>query len=154
MLYAQASEVVATYPTWMFMLLGFGGVGITLFILGLVIILRFAQAGRQLQHAERMKAIEAGFPLEDTVAMKASEKYMHNAFWISFWLGLGVPMVAFGAASSAERVITGNLGLGIAVWTGAALASIAGVVSAVVLMIFSRTKQADDASSIAVKPRL
>lgn len=152
MLFAQSVPPASTIPGWLFPLMGVMIVAMLGIIPALLIGLRAAYIHRQFQHTERMKAIEVGYPLEDTEASKTNAKHMHNSFWIAFWLGFGVPAVVFWAASSAEQVNSGNIGLGIVVWGGATVASIAGVVGAVVLMIYSRIKQCNDSSIIPAKP--
>jgi hypothetical protein len=141
-------------PTGILILLGIAvAVFVGIIVLPMmVLVLRYVYHSRQLQHTERMKAIEVGYPLEAGEASKTQAKYLHNTFWISFWIGFGVPAAAFGAASSAERVIAGNLGLGIAIWVSAAAASMAAVICATVLMIRSRTRPTEECRNNTPKP--
>ncbi len=103
------------------------------------LLFRNLRASRQLLHAERMRSLEAGFPLyppespEDT---KVHSKFLHNAFWISFWLVFGVPSAALSAASAATKT-DASLALSIVIWVAAAVVCVAAVVCAAVLMIYS-----------------
>jgi hypothetical protein len=99
---------------------------------------------RQLLHVERMRAIETGHPLDTTDPGAQQAKYMHNAFWISFWLGFGVPAAAFGSAYEACGQLGKSFLLAATVWAGAALASAVSVMCATALMIHSRSGQLDD----------
>ena len=116
-----------------------------------VLSLRHARAKRELLHAERIRAIEAGLPWESPPLSPATKpesaqppgaKFMHNAFWISFWIVSGVPGAAFSAASAATKEFHADqLAIGIAAWSAAAVASVAAVVCATTLMIYSRSRQ-------------
>ena len=112
-------------------------------ILFIVLFLRHLRFTREKLHAERLKMIEAGYPLEEAESTKRRQQYMHNAFWISFWMVFLVPSAAFFAAATAtdRRELAGYL---IAIWIGASAASIATVVCAAVLMICSRCSREDD----------
>lgn len=139
MLFAQSAPAVE--PNWGFAAFAvLGGVGFVAFA-ALVVILsfRYARRSREMLHEERMMAVKHGQPLEESGS--AQSKFMHNAFWISFWLVALVPSAAFSAAASAsegERPLYFVL----AVWIGAAAASIAAVVCATVLMLASRRRSA------------
>ncbi len=109
----------------------------------LVLVLRHLRFNRETLHAERLKMIEAGYPLEEPESTKRQQKFMHNAFWISFWMVFAVPSSAFSAATAATAQ-SENTGFIVAIWTGAAAASIAAVVSAAVLMIYSRASHDED----------
>ena len=130
-----------------------------------VLSLRYARAKRELLHAERIRAIEAGLPWQEPesapeVAPQVSEKhkspgakFMHNAFWISFWIVSGVPGAAFSAASAAtQKLHVEQLAIGIAAWSAAAVASVAAVVCATTLMIYSRSRL-EPRDSYSAKPR-
>lgn len=112
----------------------------------LVLAFRHVRFTREKLHAERLKMIEAGYPLEEPESTQRRQKYMHNAFWISFWMVFGVPSAAFSAAASVSDRL-GHSGFLLAIWIGASLASIAAVVCAAVLMMSSRTSGEDDESS-------
>lgn len=114
------------------------GAAAVLFVFMITIMLfRQATENRKLLHAERMRSLEAGIPLNPPEQINVQAKFMHNAFWISFWIVFGVPSAAFSAASAASHE-NGSLGLRIVIWIGSALASIAAVVCATILMIHSR----------------
>ena len=111
-------------------------------ILFIVLLLRHLRFTREKLHAERLKMIDAGYPLEEAESTKRRQQYMHNAFWISFWMVFLVPSTAFSAAATAtdRRELAGYI---IAIWIGASAASIAAVVCAAVLMICSRVSRED-----------
>ena len=113
-----------------------------LLILVIVLSLRHLRFTREKLHAERLKMIDAGYPLEEAESTKRRQQYMHNAFWISFWMVFLVPSAAFSAAAAATD--RGELaGYLIAIWIGASAASVAAVVCAAVLMICSRCSRED-----------
>src|SRR5439155_23675908 len=101
----------------------------------------FFYVHRKLLHAERMRAIETGHPLDMLDPGAQQAKYMHNAFWISFWLGFGVPAAAFGSAFESSSHLSGSHILGVVAWSGAALASIVAVACSTALMVHSRSGQ-------------
>lgn len=113
-----------------------------LLILVIVLSLRHFRFTREKLHDERLKMIEAGYPLEEAESTKRRQKYMHNAFWISFWMVALVPSAAFSAAATAtER--SELAGYIIAIWIGASAASVAAVICAAILMIWSRCSWED-----------
>jgi hypothetical protein len=114
-----------------------------LFILFMVVLLRHLRFNREKLHAERLKMIDTGYPLEEPESTKRQQKYMHNAFWISFWMVFGVPFSAFSAAAAATAKGQ-HSGYLLTIWVGASAASIAAVVCAAVLMIHSRSRQEED----------
>lgn len=103
--------------------------------------LRHARTNRELLHAERMRAIEAGMPWQDSEAEsdKPGAKFMHNAFWISFWLVVSVPGAAFSGVSSGTKYVD-QPAIAIIAWIAAALVSIAAVAGAATLMIYARSR--------------
>ena len=111
-------------------------------ILFVILLIRHLRFTREKLHDERLKMIEAGYPLEEAESTKRRQQYMHNAFWISFWMVFLVPSAAFSAAATAtdRRELAGYI---IAIWIGASAASIAAVVCAAVLMICSRCSRED-----------
>lgn len=102
-------------------------------------IMRHVRRSREFAHAERMKAIEVGQPLVAPELDRSRERYVHNTFWIAFWLGAAVPISALGAASS--TTVQGHvhdIGLLLAIWICVALVGVASVTCATVLMVSSR----------------
>lgn len=110
---------------------------------GCVLVLRYLRFSRDKQHVERLKMIESGYPVEDSESSKRQDKFMHNAFWISFWMVVAVPGGVFSAAATATDRLGGGTGVLFAVWIGAAVASVAAVVCAAVLMVYSRAGKDD-----------
>ncbi len=107
-----------------------------------VLLLRHARNNRELLHAERIRAIEAGLPWQEPEpeSAKPGAKFVHNAFWISFWLVVSVPSAAFSGASAGTKYAD-QLAIAIAAWSAAGLASIAAVAGAATLMIYARSRQ-------------
>ena len=126
------------FPTWIFVI---AIVTIALLFVGFLSWLIFRQAAksRDLSHLERMKALELGKATGPSEAEKCQGKYLHNVFWIAFWIGAVVPMAASSAASSV--MIQTNLQefrIILAMWICVAVISVASVVCATILMIPSR----------------
>ena len=109
----------------------------------IVLVLRHLRFTREKVHDERLKMIESGYSLEEPESTKRQQKYMHNAFWISFWMVFLVPSAAFSSAASATDRVE-HLGYLLAIWIGASVASVAAVVCAVVLMMYSRPSREDE----------
>jgi hypothetical protein len=112
-------------------------VAVLALILGFFALLfRYLRASREMLHAERLKAIEHGQPLEEGESPQA--KFMHNAFWIAFWMVALIPSAAFSSAASVTKPGEQPLSLAITIWVCAGAASIAAVVCATVLIAVSR----------------
>lgn len=122
-------------------------------LLFLALLFRYLRASRQLLHDERMRSLEMGIPLEAPEVMQMQQKFLHNAFWISFWLVFSVPTAAFSAASSATRTVNGSLGVTIVIWSAAVTASAAAVICGTVLMIYSRRQTTDDGDEAPKLPK-
>lgn len=102
------------------------------------IIVKQAAKSRELTHLERMKVLETGQPIGPSEAEKCQARYLHNVFWICFWVGAGVPIAAASAASTV--MIQTNLhefGILLAIWICVAVIAVASVVCATALMIAS-----------------
>jgi uncharacterized membrane protein len=126
-------------PTELWIGLSAGVVVLTVFVILLWVIVRHLRKSREFSHAERMKALELGQPLSVAEPDRSREKYGHNAFWIAFWLGMGVPSAAVSAASSTTiQGYISNTGLLLAIWIGVAAICVASVVCATVLMVSAR----------------
>lgn len=116
-------------------------VAIALLFVGILFWLIFRQVAksREFSHLERMKALELGQPAGPTEAEKCQDKYLHNVFWISFWIGAGVPIAAASAASSVMiQTHLQDFGIILSIWLCVAIISVASVVCATALMISSR----------------
>ncbi len=112
-----------------------------------VVLFRHLQSVRQLTHLERMRMLEDGFPIEAPAETKAHAKFMHNAFWISFWLVFSVPAAALSAASGATSAVNGSTTLLAVIWSAAGAASIAAVGCATWLMIHTKPGKEEEATS-------
>lgn len=141
MLLAQIAPVEATRIWVPVASVAFVVVFIT--VMFLVLIFRHVRSSRQLLHVERMRSLEAGFPLEAPEEAKLQSKFMHNAFWIAFWMVFTVPTAALSAASASTKA-NAPIALSIVIWLAAGGVGIAAVVCAAVLMIHSRGFKADD----------
>jgi hypothetical protein len=140
MLLAQAAAPSATPNIVVFVLVALGilaCVGVVLVIL--VLSFRHARRNREMLHEERLMAVKHGHPLEEPNSSYA--KFMHNAFWISFWMVALVPPAAFSAAASATESGERPLSFTVVVWLLAGAGSIAAVVCATVLMLASRNRK-------------
>jgi hypothetical protein len=142
MLLGQAAA--ANSPMMLIVIAVSGGIAILLLVVFfLVLLFRHLTSVRQLTHAERVKTLDAGFPLEPAEELKAHGKYMHNAFWISFWMVFSVPAAALSAASTASAKVNESTVLMAIIWTGGATASIAAIAGATVLMLSTRSRKED-----------
>jgi len=155
MLFAQEAAP-NTSSIWLLTVIAVGAslLLVFVFVMFIVLLFRHLRSVRQLTHIERMRSLEAGFPLEAPEETKAQAKFMHNAFWISFWLVFGVPSAALSAASAGTKTVNGSIALSIVIWIGAAIASIAAVACATVLMLNSRPRKADDSDGLRKTTKL
>jgi hypothetical protein len=113
-----------------------GGVLVGLFIvIGLPVVLtvRNSAQQRELEHAERMKALELGRPWPgdkvpevESVPERATDRGGH----IGIWVPLGALGIAFAATSSQPQSAHGA---DIAVWISAAAVGVTGVICGTVL---------------------
>jgi hypothetical protein len=92
---------------------------------------KHASKQRELEHIERLKAIEMG---QDPDARDEEKKYRNGVFWISFWIGLFVPLVAMAGATAATMEAELSSFTLFAVWSAATAIGVAGVASAAWLM--------------------
>lgn len=128
----------AEFPTWIFIIAIIAIASLFVGFLFWLIIKQVAKS-RDFEHLERMKALELGRVTGPSQAEKCRDKYLHNIFWIAFWIGAGVPIAATSAASSV--VIQTNLqefSVILAIWICVAVISVASVVCGTTLMISSR----------------
>ena len=125
-------------PTWILILIILTGAAFfTSFLFWL--IFRQMRKSRELLHLERMKSLEMGRSIGPSEAEKCQSKYLHNVFWICFWIGAVVPIAATSAASSVMiQTKVQEFGIVLAVWICVAVISIASVVCGTALMISSR----------------
>ena len=112
-------------------------------ILIIVLVLRHMQFTREKTHGECLTMIEMRYLLEEPESTKRQQKYMHNAFWISFGMVFLVLSAAFSAAATATNRVE-NLGYMLAIWIGASVASVAAVVCAAVVMICPQSSREDE----------
>jgi hypothetical protein len=92
---------------------------------------KHASKQRELEHIERLKAIEMG---QDPDARDEEKKYRNGVFWISFWIGLFVPLVAMAGATAATMEAELSPFTLFAVWSAATAIGVSGVASAAWLM--------------------
>jgi hypothetical protein len=143
MFLAQAAAPVSSGVAW-FSAASAGFAVLGVMVVFLVLLFRHLHSVRQLTHTERMRTLEAGFPLEAGEGTKAQAKFMHNAFWISFWLVFSVPAAALSAAATATGNVNGSTTLVALIWSGAVAASVAAVGGATVLMLNSQPRKTDE----------
>ncbi len=116
-------------------------VSVSLLFVGFFLWLVFRQVAksRELSHLERMKALELGKSIEPSDAETGRGKYLHNAFWICFWIGAGVPMAATSSASSIMiKTELQEFRTILAIWICVAVISVFSLVCATALMISCR----------------
>ncbi len=94
---------------------------------------------RELLHLERIKAFESGILWQEPGSTNAHAKFMHNAFYISFWMVSIACGGSFTAAGRLSVVQGAPISVIIIAWLAAAGTSIAAVVCATVLMIRSKS---------------
>jgi hypothetical protein len=84
--FQAAPPAEAEFQTWIFVITI---VAMALLFVGFFfwLISRQVAKSREFSHLERMKALELGQPSGPSVAEKLQNKYLHNIFWICFWLG-------------------------------------------------------------------
>jgi hypothetical protein len=138
--FQDALHAEPEFPIWVFII---AITAIALLFVGFLfwLIGRQVARSRELSHLERMKALELGQPAESSSSEAATcqDKYQHNAFWICFWIGAGVPIAAASAASSVMiQTRLQDFGIIVAIWISVAVISVASVVCATILMISSR----------------
>jgi hypothetical protein len=92
---------------------------------------KHASKQRELEHIERLKAIEMG---QDPDAHDEEKKYRNGVFWISFWIGFFVPLVATAGATAATMEANLSSFTLFAIWSAVAVIGVAGVASAAWLM--------------------
>jgi hypothetical protein len=130
--------IEAEFQTWVFIITI---VAIALLLIGYLFRLLSKQVAksREFSHLERMKALELGQPAGPSEAEKCQNKYLHNAFWISFWVGAGVPIAATSAASAIMiETHLQEFRIILSIWICVAVISVASVACATSLMISSR----------------
>jgi hypothetical protein len=104
-----------------------------------LLIIKQVAKSREFSHLERMKAFELGQNTSPSEVENSQHKYLHNVFWICFWLAAGVPIAATSAASSVMiQTHLQDFGIILAIWICVAVMSVASVVCATVLMVSSR----------------
>jgi hypothetical protein len=125
-------------PTWV-LVMAITAIALLFVICLIWLILRQATKNRELSHLERMKALEMGRPIGPSEAEKCQSKYLHNVFWICFWIGAGVPIAATSAASSVMiQTKPQDFSIILAICICVAAISVASVICATVLMISGR----------------
>lgn len=111
-----------------------------------------ARKARELLHLERIKAFESGILWQEPGSLSQHAKFMHNAFYISFWMvsfGCGGSFTAVGRLSTVAAVPISVL---IVAWTAAAATSIAAVTCTTILMIRSKTPKDPDNPQVFFRP--
>ena len=141
---------IADVPIWVFIVAS-AAIAFLLFAVFLFwLIFRQVAKSREMTHLERMKALEVGQPIGPSEAEKCQAKYLHNIFWISFWIGAVVPVAATSAVSSVMvQVGLHDFAIILTMWICVAIISVASVICATVAMISSRhwAKKSDKSDS-------
>jgi hypothetical protein len=96
-------------------------------ITGIIVGVKYATKERELQHVERLKALEKGFLLDD---VEEERRFRKGIMRLAAAIGVAVPICVVGAATGAvtgmERAESITVFL---IWTGAAAVGVAGVAS-------------------------
>jgi uncharacterized membrane protein YbhN (UPF0104 family) len=98
-LFAQAAEATNPndIPTGVFVFFGIIAVA-AVTITAIVTGISHANKIRELQHAERMKALERGIPLDE---LEEERRFRKGILLLAFGIGVVVPVCAAGAATGA-----------------------------------------------------
>lgn len=113
-------------------------------LIGCVVLymsLRYARQSREMLHHERLKSTEAGLPWQDEGAETVDKRFMHNAFWISFWMiviGCASPFTV--VASAMDKSPFKEPSVAAMAWICAASASVGTAICATILMLKSRSR--------------
>jgi hypothetical protein len=112
------------------------------------ILARHFRLRREILHQERLKYLERGLAPPDTDRGPTDrERVLHNSFWISFWTGGVVPVVAViaGAITTSEmRFPYGNQTEAMFfLWGGVVAICLAGVASAAAIMVSTNRRPED-----------
>jgi hypothetical protein len=114
-------------PNGIFIILAIAA-GVAIALTAIVTGIKHATKERELEHVERMKALEQGVPLEQ---MEEERRFRKGLLRLAFAIGAVVPICAVGSATGAVA----GLGSGVSstavflIWTGAAAVGVAGVAS-------------------------
>ena len=135
----NAHPAIADLPIWVFIVAS-ASIALLLFAIFLFwLIFRQVAKSREMAHLERMKALEVGQPIGPSEAEKCQAKYLHNIFWISFWIGAVVPVAATSAVGSVMvQVGLHDFAIILAMWICVAIISVASVICGTTAMISSR----------------
>lgn len=98
-------------------------------ITGIIMGVKYATKERELQHAERLKAIEKGFHLDE---FDEDRRFRKGILWLALVIGGLVPTAAVTAAALAVSDMSTSVVTNMTVfliWTGAAAVGVAGVAS-------------------------
>ena len=116
----------------------------------LSLISKQAAKSREFRHQERMKALEMGQAIGPSETEKAQTKYLHNVFWICFWIGAAVPIATTSAASGVmmQQNLQG-IGIILVIWLCVAAICISSVICATVLMVSSRNWSSKGAKNLS-----
>lgn len=130
-------------------------VGVLLLLVFVILcgmILHHLRRSRECLHAERLRALEVGHSATFAEPEKSREKYLHNAFWIAFWMGAGVPIAVAWAAASVTMQENVRTGVVLTVWISAAVIGVTGVLCATVLMGIARRLDPGEEQTACRKP--
>jgi hypothetical protein len=141
-------QSIQEVPIALWIVLGAGVVLLGAVIIGFKSLLRHLRKNREMLHAERSKALELGQPANFSAPDRSKERYGHNCFWVAFWVGAALPMVAVGSVASAtSQTYFSNIGIVIVMWVSVTLISVAGVVGATIVMVSARRMASESAQT-------
>ena len=101
--------------------------GVCIPITAIVMGIRYAMRDREMQHTERLKAIERGFLLDE---VEEEQRFRQGIMRLAFGIGIALPAGVVLAAAIGAANMPGNSSMNVfLIWTGAASVGIAGVAS-------------------------
>jgi hypothetical protein len=124
---AEANPISGEMPTGIMVVLIVAAV-MAVPITAIVTGVKYATKERELQHAERIKALEHGVPLDD---IEEERRFRKGIMRLAGGIGVAVPICAVGAATGAVIGMGGDATSMVVflIWTAAGSVGVAGVAS-------------------------
>lgn len=120
-----------------------GGVFLLLVSWTIFRAMKISEHSRELQHAERVKAIECGQPWQDPPA--PTEQSLGSRFWTSFWIMLFAAAIPFSSVpSSLAHMKDVSDSVMLAAYISVGVAAATASVSSVIIMCYVPKKSSSD----------
>jgi hypothetical protein len=132
-------EFLSELPVGFWVVLAVAAVLLVMLILAALVVWHLRR-NRQLLHLERIKAIDAGQTASFYPPDRSKQRYIHNTFWIAFWVGAVVPVAAVITAASAtsSQGLALPLAVQITIWACVIPVCVAAMVCATIIMVSAR----------------